>query len=82
MHFTSKISPVIYILVFIFVKLYHCNDVSNKTVMLNENGGINANSNISEITNLSEQTTTIQPQENGNVMQMCNQTFPTPKGTF
>lgn len=67
---------------FIFVKLFHCIDVSNKTVnvdAVNENGIIT--SNTSESTDSFDQTTISEPLENGDAMQMCNQTFPTPKGT-
>lgn len=85
MHSPAKIAFRIYVLVFIFAKLYHCIDVSNETVSLDGNESTNDSSTTDTIP--PDQTfkldgTTNQPQENDNVMQICNQTFPTPKGMY
>lgn len=88
MELSSRIAVIIYVLVFVFAKLFHCIDVSNGTAVGSDANNDDSNiSNSNETVSLSDQTTKldggIQPQENGNAdaMQMCNQSFPTPKGT-
>lgn len=81
MELLSKISIIIY--VFIFAKLFHCIDVSNETMVEVSNESTNI-INTTESNSLNQTTKfdgSIQPHENGDAMQMCNQSFPTPKGT-
>lgn len=84
MVFPVKFMVLIYIPVFILAKLFYCIDVSNETAATAFNASTmeSTNSSIATETSPSDQTTDFdtQPQENGNVMQICNQTFPTPKG--
>lgn len=87
MVFPVKFMVIIYISVFILAKLFYCIDVSNETAAIAFNASTMDSTNSSNATETSpsDQTTDFdintQPQENGNVMQICNQTFPTPKGT-
>lgn len=82
MELSCKISIIIYVSVFIFAKLFHCIDVSNETIVEVSN----ENTNITNTTEFNSQNQTtkldgsIQPHENGDAMQICNQSFPTPKG--
>lgn len=81
MELSCRISIIIYVLVFIFAKLFHCIDVSFESSA----GAVNESTNISVTTeSISPDQIpldgSIQPQENGDVMQICNQSFPTPKG--
>lgn len=83
MDFPSK--QIIYVLVFIFVKLFHCIDMSDETagITVNENGM--STSFAHESTNSTDQITkpdsqTVELLQNGDAMQVCNQTFRTPKG--
>lgn len=90
MDISRKLCLIIYDLLFIFAKLCYCIDVSNGTVTATETvesvveESSNTSSNTTEI-NSSNQTTkfdsTIQPPENGDAIQICNRTYPTPKGT-
>lgn len=87
MVFPCKIASIIYILLFICVKLFHCIDVSNETITMTEEtiGNENENGTYTIDINSSNQTTIlnsdVQPQENGGVMLICNRTYPTPRGT-
>lgn len=80
---------IIYVLVFIFAKVFYCIDVSNETVTVSvsvpkETNGSTIPSNVTESGVTDQNTnleTTTQPLENVDAMQMCNQSFPTPKGT-
>ncbi|XP_031621617.1 uncharacterized protein LOC116339724 [Contarinia nasturtii] len=87
MGLTHKIAIIIYVLVFIFAKLFYCIDVNHTTVtmtpsVLNESTN---STNTTETNSFNNQTTkldssTIQPQlEHGDAMQICNETNPTPK---
>lgn len=88
MVFPVKFMIIIYISVFILAKLFYCIDVGNETSTTVGNGTVvkaqNTNATQTTETSPSDQldSTTQQPLENGNVMQICNQTFPTPKGTL
>lgn len=89
MDFTRKTGIIIYISVLINAKLLHCIDVNRNVTMapvVNENTNNNNNTSSSTTeSDSSNQTTkldsTIQPQEYGDAIKICNGTFPTPKGT-
>lgn len=84
MGFSVKFMIIIYISVFILAKLFYCIDVNSEisTITTDDTTIESANSS-DDATNTipSDQSPTIQPQENGNPMQICNQSFPIPKGT-
>lgn len=69
---------------FILAKLFYCIDVSREIfTIITEDTTIESANSSDDATNTvpSDQSPTIQPQENGNPMQICNQSFPIPKGT-
>lgn len=68
---------------FIFAKQFHCIDVSPDETGDEVENESNTTNTITE-SPTPDQTTNagnFQPQENNDAMQMCNQSFPTPKGT-
>lgn len=86
---SNKIALVIYVWMFIFVKLFHCIDVNgdeNGAEVVNESTN-STNTNTEFNSTPPDQITkqldagNQQPQENIDAMQMCNQSCPTPKGT-
>lgn len=82
MVFPNKI--IIYFLVFIFAKLFDCIDAANETASVTvDEHGINTSITTESTTEqITKPDSAIEPPlENGNAMQMCNQTFRTPKGT-
>lgn len=84
MGFSVKFMIIIYISVSILAKLFYCIDVSseNSTITTDDTTIESENSNDNSTNTIpSDQSPTIQPQENGNPMQICNQSYPIPKGT-
>lgn len=96
MYFPVQITFIIYVLVFIIAKVLHCIDVSNDTVAVTiaattnmpvdvVNNASDSNVTQSSVVVTNQTTTTVesttQPPDADNVMQMCNQSFPTLKGT-
>lgn len=71
--------------------MLHCIDVSNETVAVTTNMPVDvsdnaSDSNVTQSSVVTNQTTTpaestTQLPDADNAMQMCNKTFPTPKGT-
>lgn len=97
MYFPVQITFIIYVLVFIIAKVLHCIDVSNDTVAVtiaattnmpmdvvnnasDSNGNVTQSSVVTNQTTATVESTTPLPDAD-NVMQMCNQSFPTLKGT-
>lgn len=87
MHFLGKITSIIYVLVFISANEFYCIDVANETVTVSVSVDANERTTHRNGTegNVTDQTTnfesTTQPQDTDSAMQMCNQSFSTPKGT-
>lgn len=86
----GKFMFIIYVLVFISVKLFYCIDVSSETVTLavtvDDDVNGTTRDTISTVSGKTDNQTTelestTQAQEYKNAMQMCNESFPTPKGT-
>lgn len=79
MDFRLRFTIIIYVLVFIFAKPFHCIDVSSEIAT-----AFAIESNLTEDSppvQPARSDGTKEPQDNTIVMQICNQTFPTPKGT-
>lgn len=90
MHSLAKTTFIIYpIVAFLFVELFHCSDIDDETVTVaidikeiaTQVDGINTTETIT----INNQTVTVenttQAPEQRSVMEMCNETFATPKGT-
>lgn len=93
MHLFAKTAFIIYlIVVFVFVELFYCTDVNNESVTVadadiikeiaTQMDGFNTTDTTITINNqtVTVENSTTQAPEQKSAMEMCNETFPTPKG--
>lgn len=89
MHSLAKTTFIIHlIVVFIFVKLFYCIDMNNETVTVavdikettTHEDGINTTDTITINQTTSAMENITQAPEHRTAMEICNETFPTPKG--
>lgn len=90
MHLLAKTTFIVYPIVgFLFVELFYCSDINDEAVTvaidINEIATQANGINTTETITINNQTVTVenttQAPENKSPMEMCNETFPTPKGT-
>lgn len=97
MHSLAKTTTIYLIIVFIFVQLFHCIDTNNESVTMavdiKETPAQGDGINTTETINIKQTTAAAadgdvaavenitQTAEHRSAMEICNETFPTPKGT-